>query len=73
MYVCERDMCWRNFCNFSLVTKNVKKRPKIALSSNERHFEILFLKERKQLCFSEVNYLNYTKEIQFYMQQLHFP
>ena len=34
MYVCAWDMCWRNFCNFSLVTKkskNVKSRSKIAL------------------------------------------
>ena len=30
MYVCEWDMCWRNFCNASLVTKNVKRRSKIA-------------------------------------------
>ena len=30
VYVCEWDMCWINFCNFSLVTKNVKSRSKIA-------------------------------------------
>ena len=24
-YVCEWDMCWRNFCNFSLVTKKCEK------------------------------------------------
>ena len=29
--------------------------------------------ERKQLCFSEVNYLNYTKKTQFCMWQLRFP
>ena len=39
-------MCWRNFCNFPLVTKNVKSRSKIALFSNERHFEIWFPKKR---------------------------
>ena len=61
MYECEWDMCWRNFCNFSLVTKNVKYRSKIAPFSNERHFEIWFPK-RKQLRFAEVNYLNYTKK-----------
>ena len=47
VYVCEWDMCWRNFCNFSLVTKkNVKSRSQIALFSNERHFEIWFPKKR---------------------------
>ena len=46
MYVCEWDMCWRNFCNVSLVTKNVKSRSKIALFSNERHFEIWFPKKK---------------------------
>ena len=25
VYVCEWDMCWRNFCNFSLVTKKIWK------------------------------------------------
>ena len=25
VYVCEWDMCWRNFCNFSLVTKKCEK------------------------------------------------
>ena len=29
--------------------------------------------KRKQLRFSEVNYLNYTKKTQFCMGQLHFP
>ena len=29
--------------------------------------------KRKQLRFSEVNYLNYTKKTQFYMWQLYFP
>ena len=46
MYVCEWDMCWRNFRNSSLVTKNVKSRSKIELFSNERHFEIWFSKKK---------------------------
>ena len=47
VYVCEWDMCWRNFCNFSLVTQKCgKSRSKIALFSNERHFEIWFPKKR---------------------------
>ena len=25
VYACEWDMCWRNFCNFSLVTKKCEK------------------------------------------------
>ena len=29
--------------------------------------------KREQLPFSEVNYLNYTKETQFCILQLHFP
>ena len=29
--------------------------------------------KREQLRFSEVNYLNYTKNTQFCMWQLHFP
>ena len=39
-------MCWRNFCNFSLVTRKCEKWVKIALFSNERHFEIWFPKKR---------------------------
>ena len=47
MYVCEWDMCWRNFCNFSLVTTKCEKWVKIALFfSNEHHFEIWFPKKR---------------------------
>ena len=34
------------FCNFPLVAKNVKSRSKIALFSNERHFEIWFPRKR---------------------------
>ena len=50
VYVCVRDMCWRNFCNFSLVT-SVKSRSKIALFSNERHFEIWFQKKKRTITF----------------------
>ena len=48
VYVCEWDMCWRNFCNFPWWLKNVKRRSKIALFSNERHFEIWFQKVFKK-------------------------
>ena len=70
MHVCGWDMCWRNFCNFPWWLENVRSRSKIALFSNEHHFEIWFSK-RKQLHFSEVNYLNYTKKTQFCMWQLY--
>ena len=61
MYVCEWDMCWRNFCNFSLVTKNVKSRSRIALFSMSAILKFDFQK-RKQLRFSEVNYLKLHKK-----------
>ena len=61
LYVCVWDTCWRNFCNFPLVTRNVKSSSKIALFSNERHFEIWFQKKRT-ITFFEVNYLNFTKK-----------
>ena len=62
MYVSE--ICAEGiFVTFSLVTKYVKSRLKIAFFSNERHFEIDFQK-REQLRFSEVNNLNYTKKTQ---------
>ena len=32
-----------------------------------------YFQKRKQLRFSEVNYLNYTKKTQFGMWQLRFP
>ena len=75
LYVCEWEMCWRKFRNFSLVTKNIKlkRRSKIALFSNERAILKFDFHKRKQLRFSEVNYLNYTKKTQFCMWQLHFP
>ena len=59
MYVCEWDMCWRNFCNFSLLTKNVKSRSKIAPFSNERHFEIWFsIKKTITFCWSKLSKLH---------------
>ena len=51
VYVCVWDMCWRNFCNFPWWLENVKIRSKIALFSNERHFEIWFPK-KKTITFS---------------------
>ena len=46
MYVYEWDMCWRNFSNFPWWLNNVKSRSKIALFSNEHHFEIWFPKKK---------------------------
>ena len=40
MYVCEWDMCWRNFCNFSQVTKKC-----------ERHFEFWFPNKKTIMFF----------------------
>ena len=51
VYVCVWDMCWRNFCNFPWWLENVKSRSKIALFSNERHFEIWFPKKRTIMFF----------------------
>ena len=48
MYVDEWDMCWRNFCNFSLVTKKMWKVGQKYPFSNERHFEIWFPKKKKK-------------------------
>ena len=39
-------MCWRNFCNFPWWLENVESRSKIALFSNECHFEIWFPKKK---------------------------
>ena len=61
VYVCEWDMCWKNFCNFPWWLKNVKSRSKIALFQMSAILKLDFQK-RKQLRFSEVNYLNYTKD-----------
>ena len=69
VYVCEWDMCWRNFCNFPWSLKNVKSRSKIALFSNECHFEIWFPKKRTIRFF----WSKTTKKTQFCMWQLHFP
>ena len=33
VHVCEWDTCWRSFCNFSLVTKNVKSSPFLQMSA----------------------------------------
>ena len=71
MYVSE--ICAEGiFVTFPWWLKNVKSRSKIALFSNERHFEIWFPK-KKTIRFFEVNYLNYTKKTQFCMWQPHYP
>ena len=71
MYVCE--ICAEGiFVTFLDPKKIVKSRSEIAIFSNERHFQICFSKKKTIRCF-EVNYLNYTKKIQFCMWQLHFP
>ena len=51
VYVCEWDMCWRNFCNFSLVTKNVKSRSKIVLSFKWAPFWNLISKKENNYVF----------------------
>ena len=64
MYVSE--ICAEGIlCNFSLVTI-VKSRSKIALFQMNVILKFDFQK-RKQLRFSEVNYLNYTKKTKFCM------
>ena len=64
-------MCWRNFCNFPWWLKNVKSRSKIALFSNERHFEIWFPKKRITFFWSKLS-ITYTKKTQFCMWQTTF-
>ena len=65
MYVSVSEICAEGFfVTFSCGLNDVKSRSKIALLSNERRFEILFLK-RKQLRYSEVNYLDCTKKDPF--------
>ena len=49
MYVCEWDMCWMDFCNFSLITKKCEEYVKLAPFSNERHFKIWFPKKENKL------------------------
>ena len=61
MYVCEWDMCWRNFCNFSLVTKTCEKYDKNSPFLQMSAILKYDFQNRKQLLFSELNYLNYTK------------
>ena len=54
MYVSE--ICAEgNFVSFPWWLNNVKSRSKIALFSNERHFEIWFPKKENNYVFSEVN------------------
>ena len=51
MYVCEWDMCWRNFCNFPLVTRNVNSRSKIALFFKWAPFRNLIFKKENNYVF----------------------
>ena len=56
------------FCAFSLVTKNVKSRSKIALFFFQMHTILKFdFQKRKQLHFTEENYLYYTKKTPLFM------
>ena len=65
VYVCVWDMCWRHFCNFPWWLENVKSRFFFKWAPFD-------FQKRKQLRFSEDNYLNYTKKTQFCMWQLRF-
>ena len=64
VYVCVWDMCWRNFCNFPWWLENMKSWSKIALFSNDRHFEIWFPKKRTITFFwSKLSKLHKTDPI----------
>ena len=71
VYVCEWDMCWRNFCNFPCWLKNMTSRLKLSFFQMSAILKFDFPKI-EQLRFSEVNYLNSTKKIQFCMWQINF-
>ena len=59
VYVCEWDMCWRNFCNFPLVTKKCESRSKIALFFQMSAILKFDIQKRKQLLrFSELSKLH---------------
>ena len=73
VFVCEWDMCWRNFCNFYLVTKTYEKWVKNNPFFKWAPFWNLIFKKRKQLRFSGVNYLNYTKRLNFACGNYIFP
>ena len=71
MYVSE--ICAEGiFVTFPWWLKILKSRLKIALFSNERHFEI-WLPKKKTITFSEINYLNYTKRPNFACDNYIFP
>ena len=60
-------ICQRNFhCVFFLVTKNVKVGQILPFCQMSAILKSNF-RNRKQLPFSEANYLNYTKKTQFCM------
>ena len=68
MYVSE--ICAKGiFCNISLVTKKCEKYVKNTRFQMSAILKFDFQKT-KQLRFSEVNYLNYTKKTQFCMRKL---
>ena len=65
MYVSQ--VCAEGILELSLVTKKCEKWPFFQMSTVLK-FDF---QKRKQLRFSEVNYLNYKKRTQFCMWQLH--
>ena len=74
VYVCKWDMCWRSFCVFSLVTKTKwKVGQKIALFQMSAILKFDFQKKKRQLHFSEENYINYTKRHNFACDSYIFP
>ena len=73
VYVCEWDMCWRNFCNLPWWLENVKSRSKIALFSNEHHFEIWFPKKRTITFFWSKLFKLYKKRPNFACGNYIFP
>ena len=73
VYVCEWDMCWRIFCNFSLATKKCEKKVKNSPFFKWAPVCNLISKKGKELCFSEVNNLNYTKGPNFACGNYIFP
>ena len=65
VYVCEWDMYWRNFCNFSLVTKKCEKFVKYSPCFKWAPFWYLISKKENNYVFLKINYQNSTKKIQF--------
>ena len=57
----------KEFCVFSLLTKNYEMLPKNSPFSNECHFWSFISKKGNNYIFFRRKYLDYTKETQFYM------